>query len=255
MNSAAEDEVFLRWLEALEERHLRDLSFREVRRGVQALSAGWVQGRKTGLAAALSGRGKRAAFAMFFAPLHYLLIAAVVSELGTGTADIESVLDLGCGTGVAGAAWARSARRPVRVRGVDRHSWAAAEARWTFRMLGVRGTVRTTDLGKITLPGAGSGTVAAFTLNELDPPTRLRMKEAFLESASRGGQVLIVEPIAGGITPWWDDWAKHFVRVGGRSDEWRFRVDLPEPLRLMDRAAGLDHRVLTGRSLWLAGAG
>jgi hypothetical protein len=40
-------------------------------------------------------------------------------------------------------------------------------------------------------------------------------------------------------------------RIGGRADEWRFRVELPERLALMDRAAGLDHRELTGRSLWL----
>jgi hypothetical protein len=45
-----------------------------------------------------------------------------------------------------------------------------------------------------------------------------------------------------------------FRGVGGREDTWRFPVTLPEPLALLDRAAGLDHRELTGRSLWLAPA-
>lgn len=255
MNPAVDDEVFLGWLNALGERHLRNLTFQEVRRGVQALSAGWVQGSRTRVAGALSGRGKRAAFAMFYAPLHYLLVEAVLSKPGFQPSGVESVLDLGCGTGVAGAAWSRAARHPIRVRGVERHGWAGREARWTFRMLGVHGTVRIADLGKVALPGAGSGIVAAFTLNELEPEVRTRMKGALLEAASRGGRVLIVEPIAGAITPWWEDWARQFVSLGGRSDEWRFRVELPQSLRLMDRAAGLDHRVLTGRSLWLAGAG
>lgn len=253
MNPVAHDDVFLGWLDALGKRHLRDLTFQEVRRGVQALSAGWVQGRKTRVAGALSGRGKRAAFAMFYAPLHYLLVGSILSRPDFQSAGVGSVLDLGCGTGVAGAAWAGAAGRPVRVRGVERHGWAGREARWTFRMLGVRGTVRTADIDRIPLPGAGFGIVAAFTLNELEPEVRARLKAALLEAASRGGQVLIVEPIAGAITPWWEDWAKQFVGLGGRSDEWRFGVDLPASLRLMDRAAGLDHRCLTGRSLWLGG--
>ncbi|HKQ60062.1 MAG TPA: hypothetical protein VJS92_02180, partial [Candidatus Polarisedimenticolaceae bacterium] len=42
--------------------------------------------------------------------------------------------------------------------------------------------------------------------------------------------------------------------AGGRADEWRLPAELPEPLRKLDRAAGLDHRELTARSLWLAGA-
>jgi SAM-dependent methyltransferase len=248
-----ENDVFLRWIDALGKRHLRDLTFQEVRRGVQALSAGWIRRRPTRVADALSGRGKRAAFAMFYAPLHYLLVDAVLSKPGFRPSGVESVLDLGCGTGVAGAAWARTARGAVRVQGIERHSWAGREARWTFRMLDVRGTVRTADVARIRLPGAGSGIVAAFTLNELEPDARARMKDAILGAAERGGRVLIVEPIAGAIAPWWEDWAGEFIRLGGRSDEWRLPVDLPEPLRLMDRAAGLDHRVLTGRSLWLAG--
>jgi len=38
---------------------------------------------------------------------------------------------------------------------------------------------------------------------------------------------------------------------GAREDEWRFAAELPERMRLLDRAAGLDHAVLTARSLWL----
>jgi hypothetical protein len=39
--------------------------------------------------------------------------------------------------------------------------------------------------------------------------------------------------------------------VGGRADEWRFRAELPPIVAKLDRAAGLDHRELTARSLWI----
>jgi hypothetical protein len=40
---------------------------------------------------------------------------------------------------------------------------------------------------------------------------------------------------------------------GGRSDQWRFAVQLPPLLQTLDKAAGLDHRELTVRSIWLPG--
>ena len=46
---------------------------------------------------------------------------------------------------------------------------------------------------------------------------------------------------------------ERFVEAGGRADRWRFTAELPERLRLLDRAAGLDHRELTARSLYLPG--
>ena len=42
--------------------------------------------------------------------------------------------------------------------------------------------------------------------------------------------------------------------AGGREDEWRRSLPLPERLRLLDKAAGLDHREIKARSLHLAGA-
>ena len=40
--------------------------------------------------------------------------------------------------------------------------------------------------------------------------------------------------------------------AGGRADEWRFRLALPPIVAKLDRAAGLNHREITGRSLWLS---
>jgi hypothetical protein len=54
------------------------------------------------------------------------------------------------------------------------------------------------------------------------------------------------------VAPWWNRWRQRVEDAGGRADEWRLHADLPPIVAKLDRAAGLDHRELTGRSLWLA---
>jgi hypothetical protein len=244
---------FIRWLDVLDGRHRQALSFQEVRRSVQALSSLYVE-RRSRLAqgAALDGAGKRAAFATFFGPLHFLLVREIVRALGAASRPFSALLDLGCGTGVAGAAWASELNPPPRVSGVDRTPWAAAEARWTYGAFALDGSSKVLDLNSFRLPG-NTALVAAFIVNELPEEVRDRWRGEMLGAAERGSPVLVVEPIAKKLSPWWDDWASDFTAAGGRSDEWRFAVDLPERLAQMDKAAGLNHRELTGRSLWLPG--
>src|SRR3989441_12121558 len=97
------DDRFVHWFEALEQRHLRNLNFSEIRRSVQALSSLYVsrRGRPEG-SSALDGAGKRAAFAMFFGPLHFLLVREIVRALDARIPHDSAIFDLGCGTGVAG---------------------------------------------------------------------------------------------------------------------------------------------------------
>jgi hypothetical protein len=90
-------------------------------------------------------------------------------------------------------------------------------------------------------------------MNELDPAVRNRRLGEFLSEARRGSPALVIEPVARRRVKWWDEWAREWIARGGREDSWRFKVELPERLALMDRAAGLDHSELTGRSLWLPG--
>ena len=245
-------EPFPAWFDALESRHLSRLTFSEVRRGLQALSALYVdRGNRLGDGAALEGAGKRAAFALFYAPLHFLLVREVVRALGAAEPGPRRLMDLGCGTGSAGAAWATMAGARCEVSGVDRSDWAVQEARWNYRALGVRGRPTRGDVTTTPLPGRGSGVIAAYTANELDDATRDVLLQRLLDAGRRGARVLVVEPIARRPFPWWDSWLQAFREAGGRDDSWRFPVDLPERLRLFDRAARLDHRELTGRSLWL----
>ena len=241
-------DLFSRWLESLDARYCRDLTFQEVRRGVQALSSLYVERRaRLDRGAALDGAGKRAAFATYFGPLHVLLIREIVRALGAAARPIPSLLDLGCGTGVAGAAWASEVKPAPRVIGIDRNPWAAKEAAWTYGLFGLDGSGKALDVNTFK-PPSGTAVVAAFILNELPEDVRERWR-----TSMRAGPTLVVEPIAKRLSPWWDDWAESFIADGGRADEWRFRVELPERLALMDKAAGLDHRELTGRSLWLPG--
>lgn len=241
---------FSAWMAALESRHLSELRVPEVTRALRAVSSAYVQRRHAIRSGApLDSAGKRAAFALFYGPLHYLAVSRVLDAMGAGQAP-PSILDLGCGTGAAGAAWAveRDAG-PASVLGIDRHPWAVAEARWTYRQFGIAGTARTGDLTRLPRMDRGWGALSAYVLNELSPPLRDRVLRALLRASEAGTQVLVLEPVAKGIAPWWDDAAVRFRAAGGRADDWRFPVDLPPIVQLLDRAAGLDHRELTVRTL------
>ena len=124
------DDLFESWLADLERRHLADRTFAEVRKGVQALSAGYVEGRERGRhSAALSGSGKRAGFALFYGPLHFLTVRGIVEQLGAASPAPSRIVDLGCGSGAAGAAWALACDGKPSLTGIERHPWAVAETR------------------------------------------------------------------------------------------------------------------------------
>ena len=94
-------------------RHLADLTMSEVARALRALSSCYVERRaKLAEGGALSSAGKRAAFALFYGPQHFLITQAILDALPPATENITNVVDLGCGTGSAGAAWALAAASP-----------------------------------------------------------------------------------------------------------------------------------------------
>jgi hypothetical protein len=245
-------ESFERWFAALERRHLTKLTFPEIRRALAALSSIYVERReRLESGAALEGEGKRAAFALFYSPLHFLTIREIVRSLGLASPSPRRILDLGCGTGAAGAAWALECPEPPSLLGLDRNGWAVSETRWTYSILGLGGEARKGEGMRARLEGRGEAILVAFMVNELSQSDRERLLSRLLETAPEGKRVLVVEPIARRAFPWWEEWSAAFRSAGGRSDDWRFVVELPETLRLLDRATGMDHRELTARSLLL----
>jgi SAM-dependent methyltransferase len=248
----ASGESFARWIAELEARHFAQLTFPEVSRALRALSSTYVERReKLADGAALSGAGKRAAFALFYGPLHYLLVAHIVDTLPGATENVRTLLDLGCGTGASGAAWAAACGTRPRVLGIDRHPWTLGEAAAAYRAFGLSATVRQGDVATANLPKGPVSILAAFTMNELAEPARDALMTRLVDRASHGDRVLIVEPLAGFVARWWNRWRDTFEAAGGRADEWRLRTELPPIVAKLDRAAGLNHREITGRSLWL----
>ncbi len=250
---------FARWLAALEERHAGSLTFAELRRCVQSLSSIYVQ-RREGLArgAPMDTAGRRAAFALYYGPLHFMLLEDILRELEAGDPAPREVLDLGCGTGVAGAAWSLAAGgRPV-VTGIDRSPWAVSEARFTLRTLGLRGRVRQADLTRVHPRAGDIAVVAAFSVDELAAPQRAALLSRLADACARGARLLVVEPISRRASPWWSAWAAALraaspTEAAFREDEWSFPAALPDLVARLDHAAGLDHSALRGRSLYVSG--
>jgi hypothetical protein len=247
------DARFDAWVSALESRHLAELTFQELARALRALSSAYVE-RRTRLSrgAALDGAGKRAAFALFYGPLHYLTIRQIVRAIPGAARTRPTLVDLGCGTGASGAAWAAACATSPRLVGVDHHPWALGEAKRTYRDFGLSATTRLADVGKTPLANPPSSILAAFAMNELGETPRDALLNRVVDRAARGDQLLVVEPLAGAVAPWWGKWRDIVIAAGGRADEWRFRVELPGIVSKLDRATSLDHRELTARSLWLS---
>jgi hypothetical protein len=248
------------WLRALIVRHTSGFTRPEFLKAVRALSSRYVETR-----AALPSRspldsaGKRAAFAGFYAPLHYLTTAAIVRECAT-TKDLSRIVDLGCGTGVAGAAWAGALPAPPTISGVDQSAWALDEMRWNCQQLGLPCRTHRASLvhslereivNARRSPMAGAGLVCGWSINELNHDERDRVLLALLALHKLGACALIVEPIASSAVPWWANWRTAIEAAGGRSDEWRFPAALPDALAEINDAAGFRRDHLTARSFWL----
>jgi hypothetical protein len=245
------------WLTALLERHQSRFTRPELLKAIRALSARYVEQRHAlDRRSPLDSAGKRAAFAAFYAPLHFITVDLVVRRLRLDTENPpHTIVDLGCGTGVAGAAWALAANR-ARIEGVDRDAWAIGEARWNWARLGVDGRARRADLvddlasrtrrqaRRHTL--ASTGIVCGWSVNELDAPSRSRLLPLLAAAATRGARVLVVEPIAGAATPWWPEWQR--LLPDSRSDEWHF-TEVPSQLQALSDEAGFRREVITAKSL------
>jgi SAM-dependent methyltransferase len=239
------------WNTLADARYLAELRPAEVARALRALSSAYVE-RRHAVASGLESAGKRAAFALYYAPLHMAATAHVVRALDAAVPPPRTIVDLGCGTGAAGAAWAHVAGGTSAIAGIDRHPWAAAEARWTYRALGLRGQARAGDATDLPRVRSGDAIVAAYLLNELAPDVRRHLEDRLLDAASRGARVLVLEPIARAITPWWNESAARVVAAGGRADEWELETELPSSTALLGKAAGLNSRELKVRTLYLA---
>ena len=240
------------WLDQLDQRHFADLQFSEVTRALRALSSAYVERRES-----LRGKspfdtaGKRAAYALYYGPLHFLTVQAIVQQLPGALDPLLHLADWGCGTGAAGAAWASAITPTPRVTAIDAHPWALKEAASTYSAFGIAADVRRGDVARTRVPTSVDAVIAGWVMNELPEDTRAELLPRFLDLAAKGTRVLIVEPIATRVSPWWPAWAKEFEQAGGRADEWKLAAELPDVLRRLDRSTGMRHEQLKARTLFI----
>jgi len=250
---------FAGWLAALADRHQTRFTRPEFLKAVRALSARYVE-RRAELPdrSPVDSEGKRAAFASFYTPLHVLTVQTILQALHPPP--VEQIVDLGCGTGAAGIGWSLALNRSLSIVGTDKNGWALTEAQWNCRQLTLTAHLKRGDFVAAAEKmladsriSTGTAVVAAWSVNELDAPGRRRLLSAMLQLHRRGTTMLVLEPLANSAAPWWEEWSSVWTDEGGRADEWRCAVELPEALAELDRAAGFRRKHLTARSLYLSG--
>jgi len=246
-----------RYLQAIQDRHFKDLKFSEVTRALRALSSGYVEKREEGgLARALDGRGKRAAFALYYGTTHFLATEALVRELDLGFSGggRPTLVDLGCGTGVCGAAWALGSESATTVIGADRSSFALHEARWTYQTLRLKAETSRSITETLEAVRRPEGIVIGWTLNELDDERREAIALRLLHWAGKGARLLVIEPVSKRVAPWWDPWVAKFPKATCAVMEKRLRLPLPPKVALLARSAGLSADETVVRVLVARGA-
>jgi hypothetical protein len=140
------------------------------------------------------------------------------------------------------------------------HPWVLAEAQWNWRQLGLTGTARRGDLvdaaerlaaTRPSTPPERTTVLLGWSVNELDSSPRQRLLAALTHLAARGVQIVVIEPIARSVSPWWEEWVAAFARLGGqpRADEWKFDLALPPALDRVNDAAGFSPRALSARTI------
>jgi len=246
-------QAFHRWLDASFDRWLRELTHAEIARSLSQLSVDYVNRRhRLQSKDALAGRGKRAAFALYYAPRHFLLVHRALASLPAIA--VPCLVDLGCGTGVAAAAWCAMLPAGVTAIGVDTSPWVLAETRATWSAFGVRGRTVRSPLARYRWPRPPCAIVAAFTVNELEAADRDPLLVELQRQKRAGSTIALIEPLATRVTPWWTEWSRAFLASGGRDVEVRFTGEdaiaaLPKRVSELGRAAGLDPSELGARAL------
>lgn len=246
------------WMARLEARHLAKLQFSEVSRALRALSSAYVERRHTAIAAhrVLDGAGKRAAFALYYGPVHFLATSQVIAALRerAGAPDAWRalpVIDVGCGTGAVGAAAAVTTGAPS-ILGLDTHPWALDEARDTYAAYGLDASVVRGSAAKLRRPRQPSFVVAGYVANELTEAERAVLGRTLVNAARHGSRVLVIEPLARAATPWWPEWVELFAPLGGRAEEWKLTIAPPDLVRRLGEAAGLTPTATNVRTLCVA---
>lgn len=252
MTAPTEAEVAA-WVTAAHERWAGSLTFRELRRGASAVSDLYVHKRQSSVTAKVAdGRGKHAAFIVYYGGLHLLLVADWLRRTSPPAA--LPVVDVGCGPGVVGAAVARWCGAPSLLAGdvVGRHLQAAA---WTAKHFGVPVKTRRGALPGV-LRGKGPQQPTLYTLgwvlNELDEDAVQECIQALAHRVEQGHGVMVWAPLSTRVTGWWSGLESAIRRTGVPMSAGihRCRPERPPLIADLDRATRLKHDELGGRVLY-----
>ena len=242
------------WVDAAHARWARGLEFRELRRGVQAVSDVYVHKRKSGGLAerAVDGRGKRAAFVVYYGGLHLLLVQDWMCD--HAPPEVKQIVDVGCGPGVVGAAAARWCGG-VRLSASDRVGRHLEVAAWTARHFGVKARTSRASLPTV-LESVNDSALCTmgWVINELSPADRDATFAAISRVVRRGSGMLVFAPLSLRASPWWPDLFRTLRQASAgqvQESEHRFQPERPPIIADLDRATRLNHAAMGARVMYV----
>ncbi len=182
-------------------------------------------------ARAVEGRGKRAALATYYAPLHFLATQHALARIGPARfGPVRRVFD-SAAEPARRAPPRRACSIAASVVAIDRSGFALSEARHTYAAFGLLAQTKRAQLPeRLPRPAPGDLWVLGWAVNELDERSRNALGERLVRAIESGVRVLLLEPLASGVVPWWPEWGTELARLGV--------VDLESKARV--EAAGVD---------------
>jgi hypothetical protein len=134
---------------------------------------------------------------------------------------------------------------------VDRSGWALGEAQRTWAAFGLSGrTLRRRLPRGLPRPRPGDLLVLGWCLNELDGREREALLGGLAAARAHGARVLLLEPLAGAVAPWWEDARRALGGSGVWAAQVKRTIERPARIADLDHASGLDHRVIGVRAMF-----
>lgn len=188
----------------------------------------------------------------YYGVMHALIVQAIAAYFHIQQWPFQRLIDIGCNTGVAGLTLCAQLPTITSYIGLEPQRWAAKKAKQFQLACAIPGKIFS-GTGLTWQPQKGDLILLSFVLNEMTESQRKVLHSKLLHHLEKGAGILIIEPIARHITPWWDSWLQSFLpwSYSQANLQKAWPVQTPQMWFESHHGAGFHHQRWKARSLWI----